>query len=47
MVIMKLTVFQKKNQKFILTEIASETSLKEVQAQAGFKLEVAQDLKTF
>lgn len=47
MVITELAVFQKRNGKLILIEIASDTTLEEVQAQTGFKLEVAENLKTF
>jgi len=47
MVITELGVFKNINGELILTEIASETTLEEVQKYTGFKLKVAENLGRF
>lgn len=47
MVITELGVFKNINGELILTEIASETTLEEVQKYTGFKLKVADNLGRF
>lgn len=47
MVITELSVFENRNGQLILTEIANETTLEEVQAQTGFKLVCAEPLGRF
>ena len=47
MLITELAVFEKRNGRLVLIEIASDTTLEEVQAQTGFKLDIAENLKTF
>ena len=45
--ITELAVFRNVGGEFVLTEIAEETTLEEVQKYTGFKLNVSSDLKTF
>jgi acyl CoA:acetate/3-ketoacid CoA transferase beta subunit len=47
MVITELAVFENRNGRLVLTEIANDTTLEEVQAQTGFPLEVADNLGRF
>lgn len=47
MVITEKAVFENINGKLILTEIAKESSLEEVQSLTGFKIETHPNLKTF
>lgn len=47
MVITELAVFENRNGKMILTEIAQETTLEEVQNQTGFKITCADNLGRF
>jgi len=47
MVITELAVFKNINGELILTEIATETTLEEVQKYTGFKLKVADNLTRF
>lgn len=47
MVITEKAVFENINGKLILTEIAKESSLEEVQSLTGFKIETHSNLKTF
>ncbi len=46
-IITELAVFDNINGKMVLTEIAEETTLEEVQKQTGFKLTVAENLGRF
>lgn len=46
MVITELAVFQRKNGKLVLTEIAEDTTFEEVQKKTGFPLE-NKNIKTF
>ena len=46
-VITELAVFENINGKLILTEIAEETTLEEVQSQTGFKITAAENLQRF
>lgn len=45
--ITELGVFRNVNGEFVLTEIASETTIEEVQKYTGFKLKISPDLTTF
>jgi acyl CoA:acetate/3-ketoacid CoA transferase beta subunit len=47
MVITELAVFENRNGQLVLTEIANETTLEDVQAQTGFKLVCAEALGRF
>jgi len=47
MVITELAVFENRGGRLVLTEMANETTLEEVQAQTGFKLEAAEPLGRF
>jgi 3-oxoacid CoA-transferase len=47
MVITELAVFENKDGKLILTEIASETTLEKVQEKTGFKIKTGAEIKKF
>jgi acyl CoA:acetate/3-ketoacid CoA transferase beta subunit len=47
MVITELAVFENRNGRLILTEIAEGSSLDEVQKQTGFKITCAEKLGSF
>ena len=47
MVVTEKAVFENRNGTLVLTEIAKDSSLEDVRANTGFKLEVADNLKTF
>lgn len=45
--ITELAVFQNRGGKLVLTEIAEESTLEEIQAQTGFPITCAEQLKRF
>jgi 3-oxoacid CoA-transferase len=47
MVITELAVFENKDGKLVLTEIAAGTTLEKVQEKTGFKIKTAGEIKTF
>ena len=47
MVVTEKAVFENRNGRLVLTEVAKDSSVEDVQAHTGFKLEVADNLKTF
>ena len=47
MVITELAVFENRDGKLVLTEIAEGKTFEEIQEKTGFKLVKSEDLKTF
>lgn len=47
MVVTELAVFQNQNGRLVLTQIAENTTLEEVQSKTGFKINAASNIKKF